>query len=913
MGTPLIKFDPSKTMYLRGFDGRGCSASLHDTSSTGCTISGYFSDLADFAVLMLYDADDLYGHLKINRYLPDFDLSNLVLDFDLAIVNCFNPISAKYPSVPWNALSWKLVDGTPGTIPLNITSKSGGVAASCQFTLSGTPTNYDRIQIVYSGNTVFDYMCDGTETLSTILNRASANSHGYVGLVKQINNATSATCPLTATSSGAVLTITCSLQGNDGNTIQLLSMYKITGNTDIAPALTYLTGGVDPTSIHISLDFNSILTTNVSLVRKLWLTIAPPLPLGQAFSSLEFSYTLSNISLSGSGNQNLKVVNRTSVVVGSQDIWCSYTGTWTLQSGFYYKGFAKSSSSGSVTIEYWSQDSGHSLYLGTVLGMGMGQFSANLDGINLSDCSCYTYDDNIITRRLLATGLSAGKHTLVLTVKLAICYFDYIQALIPSDPSDATSTNNHLSAALDFDTDQTYKLAPARNIWNLQQLGLLGNIDFYGGVFFALKRIRNDGSFSSAICTISATPTIGDDFFITVGGVAYGAEVGYLDTVDTIVQRLVNCINSTFVGIWASVTGTGQFTVTTFSPLNGFTFTISTTSSTVTFTMTGNLSVGTEGTWQIDSSQTTPLNRAFIDYLTDFSTLCVSAGLIFTLAWSQELLSPPDVDTSAGAWIQRFSDGSLALTGTFFSTLETVQCTFNPLTVTPYISAIYVQSAIIMSSAGIGQPILQFGEILHWFFSNGTSMAFYDANQKTAAQTVLGRALHTFVTSDDNPNVNSYTDANFLRARIQTHVHTIRTDVLASVSTAIFELLYPMDVNWPTAFQTSAYPYNLGGQLNHYINLPSDYFTPSSDIDVLKIECLAWGATYRTLDNVIAAIEYIIGLGWPLSKLSYLQPIFNGGCPIENEFDEALKLQIPNLNLFALDHLMLMSLDVPTG
>ena len=900
-------------MYLRGFDGRGSSASLNNVSQTGCTISGYFSDLADFAVLMLYDADDLYGHIKVNKYLPDFDLSNLVLDFDLAIVNCFNPISTKYPSVPWNALSYRLVDGTPGTVPLNVTGTSGGVAASCQFTLSGTPTNYDRIQIVYSGNTVFDYMCDGTETLATILSNLTVNSYGYIGLVKQINNTTSSTCPLTATSSGAVLTITCSLQGNDGNTIQLLSMYKMTGNTSISPALSYLTGGVDPTSIHVKADFNSIFTISVSLVRKLWLTIAPPLPLGQVFSSLEFSYALSNITLSGSGNQNLKVANRTSVVVGSQDVWCSYSGTWTLQSGFYYRGFAKSSSSGSVTIEYWNQDSNHSLYLGTVLGMGMGQFSVILDGIALSDCSCYTNDDNITTRRLLVTGLSAGKHTLVLTVKLGTCYFDYIQALIPSDPTDAVSSNTHLSAALDFDTDQTYKLAPARNIWNLQQLGLLGNIDFYGGVFFALKRTRSGGVFSSVVCTISANPAVGDDFFINLGGVAYGAAVGDLDTVDTIAQRLVDCINSTFVGIWAYLTATGQFTVTTFSPLNGFTFTISTTSSTVTFTKAGNLNIGTEGTWQIDPSQTNPLNKAFVDYLNDFSTLCVSNGLIFTLAWSQELLSPPDADTSAGAWIQRFSDGSLALTGTFFNTLETVQCAFNPLTVTPYISKIYLQSATIMSGAGIGHPILQFGEILHWFFDNGTSMAFYDANQKAAAQTVLGHALHTFVTPNDNPNVNSYADANFLRTRIQTHVHTIRTNVLTSVPTAIFELLYPMDVNWPAAFQTPAYPYNLGGQLNHYINLPSDYFTFGSDIDILKVECLAWGATYRTLDNVIAVIKYIIGLGWSLSKLSYLQPIFNGGCPLENEFSEVLKLQIPNLNLFALDHLMLMSLDVPTS
>ena len=59
------------TMHLRGFDRRGAAAALHSASATGFTLSGVWKDSADFAVLVLYDADDPFGHPRW-RYLPDF-------------------------------------------------------------------------------------------------------------------------------------------------------------------------------------------------------------------------------------------------------------------------------------------------------------------------------------------------------------------------------------------------------------------------------------------------------------------------------------------------------------------------------------------------------------------------------------------------------------------------------------------------------------------------------------------------------------------------------------------------------------------------------------------------------------------------------------------------------------------------
>jgi hypothetical protein len=54
-------------------------------------------------------------------------------------------------------------------------------------------------------------------------------------------------------------------------------------------------------------------------------------------------------------------------------------------------------------------------------------------------------------------------------------------------------------------------------------------------------------------------------------------------------------------------------------------------------------------------------------------------------------------------------------------------------------------------------------------------MAFYDADTQAAAQSALGRALATFHTPDDDPSINSYADANFLRMRVFNYVAPIQS------------------------------------------------------------------------------------------------------------------------------------------
>ena len=436
-----------------------------------------------------------------------------------------------------------------------------------------------------------------------------------------------------------------------------------------------------------------------------------------------------------------------------------------------------------------------------------------------------------------------------------------------------------------------------------------------------------------------------------------------------------------------------------------------------------------------------------------------AAAQTVTVSFSQELLAPPDANTSSGAWTQRYANGAPVLTATGFGSwgagivesvsgsgpqtlkqtghgyitgntvhvaqgangavwavtvpdadhyqlstlvsgvaftvapgattlidLQTSQCNFNPVTVTPYLAKCYKQAAGIMDTAGL-VPWLQFGEVGWWFFSrvmsipvgyasftspisigtavphgfvtgqrvinagilgntaanglftitvtdathytldgssgNGTyvagtgtasggGMAFYDANTAAAAVVALSRPLATFYSQDDDPTVNGSADVHFLSARLKGHIDAIRTAVLASYSNAKFELLWPDDVNFSPCYYTSAVPYPQGGRLNRAVNFPSQYQSQAgSGLDRLKLEALSWGATYRNMANALAAIQFpfTAPCNWSKSATAYLVPWFNGGCPWTTEYVASRSL--PNLNFWAVDHLVLLSWPVP--
>jgi hypothetical protein len=205
-----------------------------------------------------------------------------------------------------------------------------------------------------------------------------------------------------------------------------------------------------------------------------------------------------------------------------------------------------------------------------------------------------------------------------------------------------------------------------------------------------------------------------------------------------------------------------------------------------------------------------------------------------------------------------------------------------------------------------------------WIVGTGTvsggSMAYYDQTTVAAAQAALGRPLFQFTCQDDDPSVNGGADTNFLAAQLKAHIDAIRAAVLSSYPTAKFELLYPNDVNHPVCYLNSYNSYPQGGRLNAAANLPSAWRTKEgSGLDRLKIEALSWGATYHNLDLAKNAITFGFtgAMSWMPADVAYLIPWFNGTCPWPSEFRLASTLQIGLINLWAHDHLGLMSWPIP--
>jgi hypothetical protein len=131
-----------------------------------------------------------------------------------------------------------------------------------------------------------------------------------------------------------------------------------------------------------------------------------------------------------------------------------------------------------------------------------GAINASLDGGTPIPVSAYSTQSSgapTAGRRLIASGVAAGSHTVVLTVASGTCIFDFLQAAVLADPVLPATSYSGVGCACDYDTGQTYQIAPARLLWTLNQAGLNGDIDFYVGVFFALKRARNGGNFHQAI------------------------------------------------------------------------------------------------------------------------------------------------------------------------------------------------------------------------------------------------------------------------------------------------------------------------------------------------------------------------------------------------------------------------------
>jgi hypothetical protein len=167
----IQKFQPDRTFYLRGFSGTGAAAALCQTSTTGFSVFGVFRDMADFCVLVVYDADNIFEHYSV-RYLPDFNLSGLVLNFDLNYQGLQPIDSAKYSWIDWAQLDVIPAVGVPQQIKLwdyaTLVSGAYSVAqGTYTFSAPGACYEYDRLTL-FVNNTSFDFVANGGESAAAV-------------------------------------------------------------------------------------------------------------------------------------------------------------------------------------------------------------------------------------------------------------------------------------------------------------------------------------------------------------------------------------------------------------------------------------------------------------------------------------------------------------------------------------------------------------------------------------------------------------------------------------------------------------------------------------------------------------------------------------------------------------------------
>jgi hypothetical protein len=912
VSTQLQKLDPRYTVSLVGFDNFGAAAAISDATASGFTVTGVFRDAADFAVLMLYDADDFWGHPRL-KYLPDFDLSGQTLSFDVTYTGLQPIDSAKFPTIDWAYLDVIKPDGTTAQVTLfaNATQAGGSyLAADAVVTVTAAPAvAFDRVTLWYE-NFAFDYVATGGETAATV---ASA-------LAAQINSASwGGGQAITATAVGGQITVSAAKPGVDGNMITLYAQSK-TATLTLSPDVIPLSGGSSSATWNISLNFTAL---GIDSVRQMWLTLAPPLQDAAAYTGNEWSAVFTNWAVTDTnGNRPLKVAGPGSVRIEETDAWCAFQGSWATVSGFYSKAFAQGSSTigDSVTVNYWCQ-SAHNLYLGTGLFTDRGVFGVSVDGAPETTIDTYlNTTSEVVARRLIQADVPAGHHTVKLTVETAdlassgnLCVFDFLEAAVLSDVPDAPGPWTNRMPAVDYDTDHGYRLPPARVMWMLTQLGFQGEIDLYIGVFWWMQKTRSGGSVPSLTIDFSQTTYSagggfgdGDQVFLEISTATYGKTVFPADDAASIAAHFCYFINEIAAGVWASVSGTVlTITLRAVGPAYNFTFNAykqTTIPSTVPLTYSGSLEGGTLSTWVINTTETPPLNVAVRTWLADFYAQAQAAGVNVATAYSMELCYPPD------AWVSQFPDGSLVQTATGFGTVNSSQCFPDPANASGFLAyqqAVFTATAQLMSAAGV-PIILQCGEFLWWYFADAFGMAYYDAVTSAAATASLGRALHVFLTPNDDPSVNGYADANFLRNRLRDHVAAIVSAVQGVYPSAQFEVLYPYDVNYPAPSGA----FGVGGALNNYVNTPPEWQHPGT-LQRIKIEALDRGTSSRNLDLAKTAIQLAtVTWSWPAAAARYLYPVDNGGCPWEREQLAAEAQGLAGLTPFALDHVSLFGWPV---
>ena len=298
------------------------------------------------------------------------------------------------------------------------------------------------------------------------------------------------------------------------------------------------------------------------------------------------------------------------------------------------------------------------------------------------------------------------------------------------------------------------------------------------------------------------------------------------------------------------------------------------------------LAGGVNGTWLTDLTVTPRINRAARDWSASFFRALSGYGIPVTTSFSMEIGNGDD--TVATGIAQRYPSGDAVWVNT-----PALQTNFSPAS-TAFWQQVYADMAGVMAGAGV-TPYLQFGEVQWWYFpDDGSGMPFYDAYTTSTFLTQYGRAMSVILSQNANPATLTQ-ECIFLPSLIGQLTSTIRQFVHQTYSTALFEVLYPHDVN--------------NTALNRIINYPLNDWT-ASNLACLKTENFTYTGD-RDLDLARLSIDFPALNGFPPAQSSHLIGISDYTTPWSKERSLAIAAGDESVVMFALDQFCLIGYGLP--
>jgi hypothetical protein len=890
MAETLTRLQPDRDLQCY-FLQPSAVAALSQTSAAGFTVSGSWRQQFDWAVVE-WNRDNVFEHPTL-RNLPNGNLTGLSLSYTETRSNCIALDSLWYPTVAWPYLRvWSEVNGAETIYEVPITKYASAIGsyvpAMAQFELQGTPTAGDYIELAWVDQQ-FNYVLTSSDTLATAVNNLA-----YAITVNQ------ATGLVTATANGNQITLTyLGAPGSNGNRVGVYGAVHGAGTELWSPAFALFTGGQSPQAWQVSLNFSSLVDVNgvavpVANVRKMRWTWAADVQVG-SFERSEFSVVVSNWTLSGSdllysvagpGSWRAEDSSRSEI---------SYQGAWNSAVGNFSGGSIHWTTTPGDSLSYsYTAPTGHSLYLGTRCADGSGQVSVQIDGGAPLTTTLAIPGEDVLTRILLGQFSSGGSHQVAITNTGAAgsyFYFDFFEIAIPTTELPVFAPVRSTAMATDWDTLHSQALAPERTAWLIQTLGFQARANHYAGALWFYELSQPGQQYASATVTFTGVPVFGSTTQLSLGPTS----ISHLNLVGDTAQSIATCfallINAGSTGVWAQANGaTLTITARTMGAAGtGITLTVSTNGTAFTGQASNSvLAGGQDGTWLTDLTAMPRINRAARDWSTSFFQALSGYQIPVTASFSMEIGNGDD--TLATDIAQRYPSGDAVWVNT-----PALQTNFSPAS-TAFWQQVYTDMAGLMATAGV-TPYLQFGEVQWWYFaetSPASGMPFYDTYTTSTFQAQYGRAMSVILNQDADPSSLTQ-ECVFLPSLIGQFTSTIRQFVRQTHSSALFEVLYPHDVN--------------NTPLNSIINYPLNDWT-ASNLACLKTENFTYTGD-RNLDLARQSIQFPALKGFPPGQSSHLIGISDYTTPWAKERWLAIAAGDESVVLFALDQFCLIGYTLP--